>query len=132
MAWDDLRFEYTERERRPEAAPEEVPQAHAAEDRTDGEEAEQAALPPGDDRPDDSPGEAEAAGHPETPVKKKSRRRSRHRRKKPGDRHNGSQAEGSAENGDHSEDSGSGTAETVAGNGDIPNLADADDDILIF
>ena len=132
MAWDDLRFEYTERERRPEAAPEEVPQAHAAEDRTDGEEAEQAALPPGDDRPDDPPGEAEAAGHPETPVKKKSRRRSRHRRKKPGDRHNGSQAEGSAENGDHSEDSGSGTAETVAGNGDIPNLADADDDILIF
>ena len=135
MAWDDLRMEYTERERRPEAAPDEEPHALAEKDRAEDAEgeAEIAATSPGDGRPDEPPGEADATGHPEGPAKKKSRRRSRHRRKKTGEKRAGGEAGTSAGSGDQPE---TGRSETpVEPHGDdhgIIDRNDADDDILIF
>ncbi len=135
MAWDDLKIEHTERERRPEAAPDEEPQVSAAEDRTEEEEGEAAlaAPPAGDDRPDEPPGEADAAGHTEGPVKKKPRRRFRHRRKKPGEKRADAQAEASdGSAGDPEAARSEMPAGRAGGDHEILNINGADDDFTIF
>ncbi len=134
MAWDDMRMEFTERERRPEFAPDEEMQTLGEEDRAEVAEGEAdlAAPAPGDGRSDESPEEADAAGHPEGPVKKKSRRRSRHRRKKTGEKRDGADAEASAGSDDHPATGRPDTpAESTGDDPGILNRNDADD-ILIF
>ena len=135
MAWDDLRMEYTERERRTEAAPDEAPQALAEKDRAEEAEGEAdiAAPSPGNGRPGEPTEEADAAGHPEGPAKKKSRRRSRHRRKKTGEKRAGAEDGASAESGDQPETGRSETpAEPHGDDHGIMDRNDAEDDILIF
>ena len=135
MAWDDLKIEYSERERQPEAAPDEEPQALAEEDRMEEAEgdADIAAPSPGDDRPDGAPGEADAAGHPEAPAKKKSRRRFRHRRKKTGEKRADAEAGASGGSDNHPETGRSETpAEPTGDDHGIMNRNNADDDFMIF
>ena len=103
MAWDDLKIESSDRELPPDVVPDEELQTPTQADLMETDDTETVFTAPlhEDDSTDQPPRGIESVEPTVEPVKKKSRRRFRHRRRKPGEKRADAPSETSTENADH-------------------------------
>jgi hypothetical protein len=102
MAWDDLKIESSDRELPPDVVSDEELQPPKQADLTEADDTEAVftAPLPEDDSTDQPPRGIESVEPTVEPVKKKSRRRFRHRRRKPGEKRADAPSGTSTENAD--------------------------------
>ncbi len=135
MAWDDLKIESSDRELPPDVVSDEELQTPTQADLMEADDTETVFTAPlhEDDSTDQPPRGIESVEPTVEPVKKKSHRRFRHRRRKPGEKRVDAPSETSTENADHPvailpHES----ARPGKNNHKTPDEAESDEEFLIF